>query len=507
MEISSVDPKTGGFLPGNFTVSTEEDLNGAIHAAKSDFEVIKKISGAQRAEFLEAIAQEIEALGDELIERACAESALPAARITGERGRTMGQLRLFASLLKEGSWVEASIDTAIPDRAPLPKPDVRKMLRPIGPVAIFTASNFPLAFSTAGGDTTSALAAGNPVIVKAHNAHLGTDQLVSGAIKKAAARTGMPSSIFQSVIGNDFSLGQQLVQHPDIKAVGFTGSFNGGKALFDLACNRIEPIPVFAEMGSVNPTIVLPGALSENGSEWAAKIAGSVTLGVGQFCTNPGVILGLGGNGLDEFTEKLGESIKSSPIATMLHSGIASNFKDMSSQVLDAQGVQTISESEDPGSENSGRPMAAKTTAKDFMSNDTLSQEVFGPFTLVVSNENKTELHRLIAGLEGQLTITFIANENDIAEFEDMIHLAEEKAGRVIFNSVPTGVEVCHSMVHGGPFPATTNSNSTSVGTDAIKRFTRPVCFQDAPESILPDELKDGNPLGIFRKKNGEFSK
>ncbi len=506
MELSVVNPKNGEILPGKYPVNDLNDLDKAIAEANAAFEQYGKLSGETKAAFLETIADEILALGDELISRASDETGLPEARITGERGRTMGQLKLFAQLLRAGSWVEASIDTAIPDREPIPKPDIRKMLRPIGPVAVFTASNFPLAFSTAGGDTASALAAGNPVIVKAHNAHLGTDRLITKAITNAVNKCQLPKGVFASLVGEDFALGQKLVQHEGIHAVGFTGSFTGGKALFDLAVKRDIPIPVYAEMSSINPTILLPGALDKNGKAWAEKLAGSITLGVGQFCTNPGLVIGISSPALDAFCEELAAQIRETPCGVMLHEGISKNYEAAREEATNQEGVEVLGISSDDRQGTLGRPSVAMVDAENFLENERLSQEVFGPYSLVIKCRDEGELLRLLENVEGQLTITFAVEDADFSTCSRLISQAERKAGRIIFNGVPTGVEVCHSMVHGGPFPATTDSRTTSVGTDAIKRFARPVCYQDAPESILPAELRDSNPLGVWRLVNGEMT-
>ncbi len=489
-------------LSGDFQTAGKEEVDKALDKASQAYKTYSKMPAAKRADFLDAIADEILALGDELIKRASAESALPEARITGERGRTMNQLKLFASLLREGSWVEASIDTAIPDREPLPKADIRKMRMPVGPVVVFTASNFPLAFSTAGGDTASALAAGNPVIVKAHESHLGTNELVSNAIATAAEKTGMPDGVFSSLAGSGYEIGQQLVVHPATKSVAFTGSFNGGMALYKLAQERDEPIPVFAEMGSVNPVFILPGKLSEDAAGMAKTYAGSITLGVGQFCTNPGLLICVKSEAMDIFVNHLAEEIRSIAPGTMLNKGIAGNYQKKLNEMLQQSGVTPLNEPLN-SDEKTGAAVVAKVPAQAFIQNPNLAEEVFGPFSLLVQCEDEQELKQVTNALQGQLTTTFIANDDDVNTYEDVIHMAAEKCGRVIFNGVPTGVEVCHSMQHGGPFPASTDGRFTSVGTDAIKRFSRPVAFQDAPEKILPDELKNANPLSIWRKVDG----
>lgn len=506
MNLKAINPKTGEELAGDFSPNSLDDMSIAIAEASLAFETYSSISSEKRALFLEAVAEQILQLGDELIERASAESGLPIARITGERGRTMNQLKLFASHVREGSWTEASIDTAIPDREPLPKPDIRKMLVPIGPVAVFTASNFPLAFSTAGGDTASALAAGNPVIVKGHNAHLGTNQLVTQAIQRACDSQGLPKGVFQTLISADFTLGQELVKHPGIKAVGFTGSLTGGKALYDLAVRRESPIPVYAEMSSINPVVLLPKAVANN-TGLAANLAGSINLGAGQFCTNPGLLLALDGPELSSFSESLKAEIEKSVGSTMLHEGIHKNYEKGRDLAATQEGVEVLSTSTQEHGHLEAKPMVATTTGANFLANPTLSEEIFGPYSLLVKCESKEQLEDVLRKVEGQLTITFMTDEEEISTFARLVSIAQNGAGRVIFNAMPTGVEVCHSMVHGGPFPATTNSLTTSVGTDAIKRFARPVCYQSAPQSLLPQELKDNNPNGIWRTINGELSK
>ncbi len=476
-----------------------------LSAAQDAFQTYRKTSGRQRASFLRSIAHEIEDLGDVLIETASRESRLPAVRITGERGRTTSQLRMFADLLDEGSWVDARIDTAIPGRSPMPKPDIRKMLLPLGPVVVFGASNFPLAFSTAGGDTASALAAGCPVIVKAHPAHPDTSALVAVAISRAVGTNGLPTGTFQHAIG-DIPLGQALVAHPLTRAVGFTGSLHAGTALLDIAHRRPEPIPVFAEMGSVNPTVVLPGALRENGASIAATMAGSITQGVGQFCTNPGLIFVVETTHLSTFVDGLASSISSTAPAPMLTDGIADNFNNKLSDQLRIKGVDVLASNPDapPGH---GHPVVARVSAADFVANPSLAEEVFGPFSLLVVCKDLDELLRAVKSLSGQLTASLWASDSELGDNTDLFDALSARVGRMIINGAPTGVEVCHSMHHGGPFPATTDSRFTSVGTDAIKRFVRPITFQNTPESLLPVELLNSNPLGILRLVNGSITR
>lgn len=504
--VNSYDPAEARPLE-KFYMATPEEIKETIEKAAKAFEVYRYFSGSRKADFLDAIADEILALDDALIQMTVKESGLPEARVIGERGRTVGQLRLFANLIREGSWVEATLDRAQPDRAPLPKPDIRKMLVPMGPVVVFAASNFPLAFSTAGGDTASALAAGNPVVVKAHMSHLGTNELVAGAIARAAANTAMPDGVFSSLNGRGSTLGQQLVMHPKVKSVGFTGSFSGGMALYKIAAQREEPIPVFAEMGSVNPVILLPGKLKAEAEKTAKVYAGSITLGAGQFCTNPGLLLGIKGDEMTTFLNILAKEIEAIAPATMLNEGIFKSYQSGKGKVLQQQGVTLIGTGKEQEGNHLGTPTVAHVSGQDFLNNPNLHEEVFGPFSLAVTCANKKELLEVMLNVKGQLTATIMAEPEELSEYKDIVNAAAHVAGRVLFNGVPTGVEVCHAMQHGGPFPSSTDSRFTSVGTDAIKRFVRPLAFQGFPEEALPDELKSHNPLGIWRKIDGELTK
>ncbi|MFT5165002.1 MAG: alpha-ketoglutaric semialdehyde dehydrogenase [Saprospiraceae bacterium] len=494
-------------LEGSFSIATDEEIDKAMNLAATAFETYKNISGARRAAFLNAIADKILALDDALVQRAMQESGLPEGRIKGERGRTIGQLRLFAKAAAAGSWVEASIDLAIPDRQPLPKSDIRRMLRPLGPVVVFTASNFPLAFSTAGGDTAAALASGCPVIVKAHESHLGTNSLVALAIQQAAEQTGMPDGVFSSLNGTGIDLGQKLASHPAAKAIAFTGSFKAGKAIFDTAAKRKEPIPVFAEMGSINPVLLLDEALRNRGTEIADQYAGSVTLGAGQFCTNPGLLIGKTGEAMNQFIAQLGISMSNKTPQVMLNEGICNNFEKNKNLLLEQAGVSLLAQSDQAAEGFQGRPAVATISGAGFMDNPVLKEEVFGPFTLVVQCADDDEMLKVVENLNGQLTGTVMGESTEIIAKRNLVEALENKVGRMILNGVPTGVEVCHSMHHGGPYPATTDARFTSVGTDAIKRFGRPVAYQDYLQDLLPDELKDGNPLGIWRTVDGEFRK
>ena len=485
---------------------TTAEIQVVMQDAREAFVHYRNVDGKSRAEFLESIAKEIEALGMPLIKQAMEETNLPEARLVGERGRTCNQLRQFAELLKEGSWVEARIDTAIPDRSPAPKPDLRKMLVPLGPVVVFGASNFPFAYSTAGVDTSAALAAGCPVILKAHPAHSKTSDMVALAIEKAVADNKMHPKVFQHVHGVSFEIGKQLVQHPETKAVGFTGSFSGGKALLEYAQQRSEPIPVFAEMGSINPVIILPGAAKNRAEQVAEQYAGSITLGVGQFCTNPGLLLGLNNDDLKKLKQSLGEKMAMVAPSLMLHPGISKSFYTKREHALKQKAVELVSQSVRDNQENKGVPSLASVSAKEFKNNPVLLEEVFGPYSLLVQADNMDELSEAVSKIPGQLTCTIIGDDEDLERHKDFIQLVAERAGRIIINGVPTGVEVCPSMHHGGPWPATTDSRFTSVGTDAIKRFVRPVSFQNFPDGLLPDELKNDNPLKIWRLVNGKLN-
>ncbi len=502
----AVNPANGKSLEPAFSAAGRSEIETAAVLAEQAFRQYRQTTPTERATFLETIAEEILALDSQLIERCMEETALPEARLTGERMRTVNQLRMFAELVKEGSWVNARIDSAQPDRTPLPKPDIRQMQIALGPVAVFGASNFPLAFSVAGGDTASALAAGCTVVVKAHPLHPGTSELVGRAILKAAVRCKMPEGVFSLVHGAVPETGMELVQHPLIKAVGFTGSFRGGKALFDAAASRPEPIPVYAEMGSVNPVFILPGAMKIRGEKIAAGLAGSFTLGTGQFCTNPGVVFSVGSEVQKVFPEALVQETKKIAAASMLSKTIRENFERGTSHLANSPGVETLLAPTEENSYSAGARIY-QTDTEHFNRDESLAEEVFGPSTLLVSAPSKEELIRAAENMEGNLTATLHGTEEDLAEYAELVAILERKVGRLIFNGFPTGVEVCHAMVHGGPFPATTASATTSVWTLAVYRFTRPVCYQDFPQATLPDALKDGNPLGILRLVDGDFTR
>jgi 2,5-dioxopentanoate dehydrogenase len=489
-----------------FKDATSSDINDVMQQAWSAFHGYRKMSLKQRADFMKAIAVEMEACGDELIQTAMRETNLPEARMRNERARTIFQLNSYADACEKGEWLEARIDTAIPDKNP-PKPDIRKMLVPLGPVVVFGSSNFPFAYSTAGGDTACAFAAGCPVIVKAHPAHAETSELVANAILNATEKCNMPKGVFAHVHGVSFEVGQSLVMHPHTKAVGFTGSFIGGKQLFDWANQRKEPIPVFSEMGSINPVFLLPEKLEEAAMDVAKSYAGSITLGVGQFCTNPGLIIGVDGMYLDIFVAALKEEIRKASPGNMLHPGIFKNYVENRANALAQEGVEMIAVSESVPIVNQGAPTIASALGQAFLNNPILHKEVFGPYSLIIRCKDMNEMIEVTRHLEGQLTSTLMATENDIKNNDELIEAVKNICGRFILNGVPTGVEVCLSMHHGGPFPATTDSRFTSVGADGIKRFARPLCLQNWPNELLPDELKDGNPLGIWRTVNNELKK
>jgi alpha-ketoglutaric semialdehyde dehydrogenase len=489
-----------------FQEHTQEEIGHMLESAWAAFHKYRKLSLKDRAGFMRAIAIELENCGDELLQTAMEETHLPEARVRNERGRTINQLNTYAVACEEGSWLEARIDTADPARTP-PKPDIRKMLVPLGPVVVFGASNFPFAYSTAGGDTACAFAAGCPVIVKAHPAHSKTSEIVANAILRAAEKTAMPEGIFHHVHGSSFATGKTLVTHKYTKAVGFTGSTTGGKALFDWANQRPDPIPVFAEMGSINPVFLMPEKLKESAGELAKLYAASITLGVGQFCTNPGLVLGIDGADLNNFVDALGGEIKNIAPGFMLHPGIAKAFVQNREKALSQQEVTTVAESETSALENQGIPTVASATGQAFLNNPVLHQEVFGPYSLVIKCADAAEMLEIASKLEGQLTATLMATENDVRSNDDFVEAVKNICGRFILNNVPTGVEVCLSMQHGGPYPATTDSRFTSVGADGIKRFARPVAFQNWSDSLLPEELQNNNPLKIWRTVNNEFTK
>ena len=499
----AVDPEKNEELLPLFREATQDEIHKAVEKANTAFSEYSRKSGKEKARFLDTIADEILALGEKLIIRCSEETGLSKERITGERGRTANQLKLFASLLREGSWLDARIDNADPQRKPAPKPDIRSMQRALGPVGIFGASNFPLAFSVAGGDTASALAAGCTIVVKAHPAHPGTCEMVASAIVSAIKKTNMPEGTFSMVHGQSTEVGMAIVNHPLIKAIGFTGSFRGGKAIYDAAVRRPEPIPVYAEMGSTNPVFILPDALHERRSEIAKDLTASVSLGAGQFCTNPGLLFMEESESSTQFLNIASGNFQEVTPATMLTSSIHQAYENGVEKLSKEKDVRSLAQSKTGSSGNRGAARLLQTSAMNFLSNKKLEEEVFGPSTLAVSAHEKKEIMKIAENLGGHLTITLHATEKDLEEYADLLAILERKAGRLIINGYPTGVEVCHSMVHGGPFPATTDSRSTSVGTAAINRFTRPISYQNFPDNLLPDELKESNPLNIWRLIDG----
>ncbi len=497
-------PASAAALDPEFHEATPGETDRAADLAEGAARDFRRVTPEGTAAFLEKIAEEILAAGDALIDRAAAETALGKDRLAGERARTVNQLRMFAGLVREGSWVDARIDRPIPDRKPVPKPDLRRMLVPIGPVAVFCASNFPLAFSVAGGDTASALAAGCPVVVKSHSAHPGTAETVGEAVRRAAAAAGMPDGVFSLIHGSGNVVGQRLAAHPAIRAVAITGSLKAGRALFETASRRPVPIPVYAEMGSLNPVVLLPGALRERAEAIAEGLKGSATLGCGQFCTKPGLILGLRGPDFDRFVEKFGELMKQVAPAWLLHRGILDGFQEGIRVLEGTPGVRMAARSE------AARLQAAAhvfvTDVATFLARPRLREEVFGPATLVVSCGSREELLRAAGHVEGSLTATVHGTEADLREFEDVAALLEARAGRLVFNGFPTGVEVCPSMHHGGPYPATLDAHFTSVGTAAICRFARPVCWQNFPEASLPAALRNRNERRLWRQVDGKLT-
>ncbi len=482
------------------------NINTALEKSWQAFNAYKNLPLTNRAALLRAIAIEIENLGDELISTCIGETNLTEARLKGERARTIFQLNNYADACENGDWLHASIDTAIATKTP-PKPDIRKAMVPLGPVLVFGASNFPFAYSTAGGDSASAFAAGCSVIVRAHFAHLKTSTLMAAAIHKAMATCNLPKALFTHITDKGNEIGKELVMHPLIKAVGFTGSLAGGKAIWNYANNRNEPIPVFAEMSSINPVFILPNKIKEQPEALAKQMAASITLGAGQFCTNPGLMIAIADENLQTFKTALAQEIKNTLPAAMLHKGIAKNYQEKKEMVLQQTNVQLIAAANTKASIENDLPTIASTTAIEFLQNKNLHTEVFGSFSLIVLCKNFDELLQVAKNIEGQLTCTLMATDTDLVENELLVEEIKNHCGRIIVNNVPTGVEVCQSIHHGGPWPATTDSRFTSVGADAIKRFVRPLCYQNYPQHLLPNTLKDENPLDIWRTINNVLTK
>ena len=498
----TIDPERNSENKTVFYEASEDEISQAVTLADEAFKIYGTIEDVKKADFLEAIAEEIEALGENLLDTYVQESGLPAGRANGERARTTGQLRAFATMLREGSWVEAIINKIEG------KPDIRRIQIPIGPVVVFGASNFPLAFSTAGGDTASALAAGCPVIVKSHPLHAGTGELVASAIIKASKRTGMPNGVFSNINSSGITVGTALVEHPLVKAVGFTGSIKGGTALCKIAANRPVPIPVYAEMGSINPVIILPSALKTNREDWAKKYAASIVAGTGQFCTNPGLILGLNSAALDYFITILAIEIDNLEPTCMLHPNIKTQYENLKSEILAEEGYKQQTSLNKEVKANYALQNVISVDGAVFLKNKTFHKEVFGPFSIVVKCDDIKQLNTIIQDLEGQLTGTILNSDlKELEKYKEVIENLKNKVGRLVFNNVPTGVEVCSGMTHGGPFPASSDSKFTSVGLTAVKRWVRPVTFQDWPDEVLPTALQDKNPLEINRTVNDIITK
>jgi len=504
LTLHSVDASTGEPLPIDFYQATADEVDAAARAAAAAYPAYRALAPQRRAEFLEAIASELDALGDDFIATVCRETALPSARILGERGRTSGQLRLFAQVLRRGDFFAARIDRAQPHRQPQPRLDIRQCRLGLGPVAVFGASNFPLAFSTAGGDTAAALAAGCPVVFKAHSGHMATAEQVAAAIVCAAERCAMPAGVFNMIFGA--GVGEALVKHPAIQAVGFTGSLKGGRALCDLAAARPQPIPVFAEMSSINPVIVLPQALEARGDAIARELAASVVMGCGQFCTNPGLVLGVRSPAFTAFIEQLKAQIADQPPQTMLNAGTLRSYSHGVAVLKAHPGIQHLAGAAQQGTQ--AWPQVFQAEARLLLAADPLLQEeVFGPATVVVELADHGELLQALHALGGQLTATLVGEADELAGAADLVAVLEHKAGRLLINGYPTGVEVCEAMVHGGPYPATSDSRGTSVGSLSIDRFLRPVCYQNFPQALLPQALQDANPLGLMRLVDGQPSR
>jgi NADP-dependent aldehyde dehydrogenase len=502
-EIRAIQAETGEPIEPVFGGATLEDLDTACRLADEAFDTYRETTPEARATFLETIAANIMAIGDELIERAMAESGLPRGRLEGERGRTRGQLKLFAQVVRDGHYLDVRIDHADPARAPAPKPDLRLRNIGVGPVAVFGASNFPLAFSVAGGDTASALAAGCPVVAKAHSAHPGTSELVGRAVQKAVADCGLPEGVFSLLFDSGRTIGQGLVADARIKAAGFTGSRGGGTALMKIAQNRPEPIPVYAEMSSINPVILFPNALAAKAEATAKAFVGSLTLGAGQFCTNPGLILGVDGPDLDTFVDAAAAALGDMPAATMLTPGIAKAYQTGVEAIGSHNTVETVARGK-AGHHCQGQAGLFQTSAADFLAHHELQDEIFGAASLIVRCPDLASVTEVVDHLEGQLTAAIHIVEADHPEARKLIPHLERKVGRILVNGYGTGVEVAHAMVHGGPYPSTADGRSTSVGSKAIDRFLRPVSYQDLPEDLLPAAVKEANPLGIERLVDGK---
>jgi alpha-ketoglutaric semialdehyde dehydrogenase len=501
----AVHPATGAKGEVAFSNASTQDVADACALAEDAFASFSSLTPDARAAFLEAVAEQILAIGDLLIETAMAESGLPRPRLEGERGRTVGQLRLFASYVRQGDWLEATIDKALPERTPLPRSDLRRVNQPVGPVGVFGASNFPLAFSVAGGDTASAFAAGCPVVVKGHPAHPGTGELVARAIGAAVKACGLHEGVFSYVPGTTHELGGALVADPRIKAVGFTGSRGGGLALMKIAAGREEPIPVYAEMSSITPVVLLPGALAARGEAMGTAFVGSLTMGSGQFCTNPGLVIALEGPDLDTFVAAAATAMTGNQPQVMLTPGIHEAYEKGVAALAGAPGVTTIARGAEAEGCNRGQHAFFAADAATFRDNAALAHEVFGSSSILLKCKSIDEVNETIASLEGQLTATLQMTDSDADDAAKLLPTLSRKVGRILTNGWPTGVEVTHAMVHGGPFPSTSDGRTTSVGTLAMMRFLRPVCYQDVPDALLPAALQDANPWGLTRRMEGKL--
>ncbi len=503
---TAINPTTGEAMEPAFSAGTALDAAEACKLAGEAFDTFRAVPLEARAAFLDDVAQAIVDLGGELVDRVIAESGLLRGRVEGERNRTVGQLRLFAQVVRDGHFLDLRIDKALPDRAPAPRPDLRLRNLPLGPVAVFGASNFPLAFSVAGGDTASAFAAGCPVVVKAHSAHPGASELVGRAIQKVVAAHNLPEGVFSLVFGPGAEIGQALVADPNIKAVGFTGSRGAGTSLMKVAAARPEPIPVYAEMSSINPVLLMPGALGERAAEIGKAFVGSLTLGAGQFCTNPGLIIAIDGEGLEAFLTAAGDALSQTEPAVMLTPGIHKAYREGVARIDEHPATSTVAQGR-PGEGYRGSAALFSVSAEHFQAHHELREEVFGAAALVVRCRDTAELKAVLEGLEGQLTAAVHLAESDTDAVRQLLPVLERKAGRILINGFGTGVEVAHAMVHGGPYPSTSDGRSTSVGTLAIRRFLRPVCYQDMPAALLPPELQQDNPLGLTRLLEGTPAK
>ena len=499
------NPTAGAEMEPDFGAGGQVEVNRACFLAQEAFDSYRETPLETRAQFLRAIGQGILDLGDKLIDRACAETGLPRRRIEGERARTVGQLELFASVVCDGRWIGATLDSPLPDRKPLPRPDLRLRKIALGPVAVFGASNFPLAFSVAGGDTASAFAAGCPVVVKAHHSHLGTSELVARVIQKAVADCGLHEGVFSLLVGHGNAIGRDLVQHPAIRAVGFTGSRLGGLSLMRIAAERPEPIPVYAEMSSINPILLFPSALAKNAETLAKGFVDSVTLGVGQFCTNPGIALGIEGDGFERFRRAAAQEVLTRSAGTMLSPQIHSAYQRGLERLDATPNVHALARVDGAPKGCLGAPALFSTTAKRLLAQPECADEVFGPSSILIDCETADEMRTVLEQMSGQLTASLLLDDQDFDMARVLLPILERKVGRIVFNGFPTGVEVSHAMVHGGPFPATSDSRATSVGASAIERFLRPVSYQNMPQALMPASLQDANPLKLWRVRDGKL--